>query len=467
MIQSVIIRKEKIKIRTASEQYALQVRKQLTDSLQFDLMAMMENVFAQIESPGVYINIDKIKIDLGRITSKDLGQYFVKLVEEKLVNELQKHFPRNNEGFAARHKKNSPDFDDTYFEKDFSSQFSNAQQQNLNALLYFIENGMYPWWYKESIRQTPEQLLSSLTKDEIEALLLKIISLEKKRSVEELQTVIDRLFIHLPHPKNEALLYHLLALYNEPSLSHNVQQLVLNKKDLQQLYRVPEKDFYSRLFRFLLSENSEAGKDTIKNFIRQLEFHQKNDIEASSIEIEKEVVKRKPPRNPENEEGIYISNAGLILLHPFLQPFFAELGLLTDKNQFISIAAQHKATVLLYYLQTNNEDYKEWEMALNKIICGMRYDELIPDGIIITASEKEESRSLLQSVVSYWEALKGASIESMQNTFFMREGKIMWKDENWLIQIERTGFDILIEKLPWGITTIKLPWLQHIIFTEW
>ena len=444
MVPSVIIRKEKIKIRTSDEQYALQVRKRLTDTLQFDIITMMENVFAQIESPDVYLNIDKLKIDLGTITSKDFEQHFVQLVEEKLTKELQKQFPDNGD-FAVRQKNTTPGSHDPY---------SQPAQQSLNALLYFLEKGIYPWWYKEGIRQTPEELLNNLTIDETDTLILKILSNRKKLNEEQIENIIKRLFIHLPKRKNESAIRQLLNLHNSTLLTRNTLEILKNKDDLKNICAISERDFYNHLFQFLLSENIEAGINTIENFIKKLKHPQKNNAETA-------------PDNPGKEEAIYVSNAGLILLHPFLQPFFAEAGLLDEQNQFVSIIAQQKAAVLLYYLQGGNEEYKEWEMALNKIICVMQYNNLIPDGILITEKEKEESRSLLQAVVNYWEALKGASIESMQNTFFLREGKITWKEDHWLLQVERTGFDILIERLPWGLGTIKFPWLQHLIFTEW
>jgi len=169
----------------------------------------------------------------------------------------------------------------------------------------------------------------------------------------------------------------------------------------------------------------------------------------------------------EPDEVLYVSNAGLVILHPFLSSFFKGLDLLDDENQFTSAETQIKAAVLLYYLQCGLEEYKEWEMPLNKILCGMATDELISDDIILNEHEKEECNLLLQSVIEYWTALKGASIEALQSTFFVREGKVTIKENHWLIQVERTGVDILLDRLPWGIGTIKLPWLKALIYIEW
>lgn len=424
----------------------------------------MENVFAKIESPGVYINIEKMKIDLGKITPTDFQHHLVQLIEPKLINELRAQMPSNQNPVSPKEEKGHPDFYTNNINDNSSLQFNSDRQQSLKALLYFLEHGNYPWWYKENIRQTPAQLLDKLTKEETESLIFKLRSL---RGDEQAKTFTSRLLIHLPQANYNSLISQTVALFNEPSLSNNVQQLINNKDELKQLYTISESDFYSHLFHFLISENIEGGSNAVEKFINGLNPGQKHNIGEPTSEHEKKLIKRKQPGSPMPREGIYVANAGLILLHPFLQAFFAEAGLLNEENQFISIAAQQKATILLYYLQSGSEEYKEWEMALNKILCGMAFDDLVPDGILITGKEKEESRALLQAVVNYWQALKNTSIESVQNTFFLREGKITWKEDHWLIQIERTSLDILIETLPWSFTTIKFPWLEHLIFTEW
>ena len=97
----------------------------------------------------------------------------------------------------------------------------------------------------------------------------------------------------------------------------------------------------------------------------------------------------------------------------------------------------------------------------------MGYQEVLPDNILLSDSDKQNCNNLLKAVVDHWRALKSASIEALRNTFLLREGKISHKETHWLIQVERTGADILLERLPWGYSTVKLPWLNQIILTEW
>src|SRR5690606_15522628 len=56
-------------------------------------------------------------------------------------------------------------------------------------------------------------------------------------------------------------------------------------------------------------------------------------------------------------EGIFINNAGLVLLNPFLPSLFTQTGLLRDNHAFVSTEAQQKAAVLLYYMQSGEERY--------------------------------------------------------------------------------------------------------------
>src|SRR5690606_2034537 len=101
---------------------------------------------------------------------------------------------------------------------------------------------------------------------------------------------------------------------------------------------------------------------------------------------------------PQNDEVIYIENAGLMLMHPFLSTFFRNLEITDEHDQFISIDTQMRGAVLLYYLQCGNDEYKEWEMPLNKILCGMETGGVLISGIKLSEHEKEESRLLLKTM---------------------------------------------------------------------
>ena len=61
-----------------------------------------------------------------------------------------------------------------------------------------------------------------------------------------------------------------------------------------------------------------------------------------------------------------------------------------------------------------------------------------------------------------------ASIEGLRGTFLVRPGKLFRRDSgDDVLQVEGRSFDILLDRLPWGIGTIQLPWMKRILWVEW
>ena len=40
-------------------------------------------------------------------------------------------------------------------------------------------------------------------------------------------------------------------------------------------------------------------------------------------------------------------------------------------------------------------------------------------------------------------------------------------DQSWRLEVARMGHDVLLDKIPWGIGFIKLPWMEEPLFVEW
>ncbi|MBP5455190.1 MAG: hypothetical protein J6Y37_01675 [Paludibacteraceae bacterium] len=164
---------------------------------------------------------------------------------------------------------------------------------------------------------------------------------------------------------------------------------------------------------------------------------------------------------------VHISDAGLVLIHPFLTSFFSRLGLLTEEKQFISADAQKRAVHLLKHLTGLTDKHQSPFLALEKVLCGLPLSFPIDSKFEITEEEKEEAEELLNTVCEYWKPLNKSSYQGLQDTFFKREGTIEFSDEAWIIRVEGNAFDILLEDLTWEISTIILPWLEPMIYVEW
>ena len=166
------------------------------------------------------------------------------------------------------------------------------------------------------------------------------------------------------------------------------------------------------------------------------------------------------------QEAIYIENAGLVLLWPFLPAFFSRLGLYANKK-FKSDAAQQRAVLILQYLATAQSACLESELLLNKILCAVDPLEPALNRIELTRQEQKESAHLLQSVIEQWATLKKTSVAGLQQAFLCRQGRLLKQDNGWNLLIERNAYDMLLDSLPWSISLIRFSWMQTTVFVEW
>lgn len=162
----------------------------------------------------------------------------------------------------------------------------------------------------------------------------------------------------------------------------------------------------------------------------------------------------------------YVRNAGVVLLHPFLPPFFKTLGLV-DAHDFVDEAARHKAVHLLHFLATGQTEAPEYELVLPRFLCGVPFEiplERFPD---ITAAEQAEGEKLLMAAINHWNKLGNTSPGGLREGFLQRDGKLEKREAGWYLGVEQKTIDILLDFLPWNLSIIKLPWLPELLRVEW
>ena len=165
-------------------------------------------------------------------------------------------------------------------------------------------------------------------------------------------------------------------------------------------------------------------------------------------------------------DALYVGNAGLVILWPFLQPFFERLALTEDK-QFKHESSAQRAVGLLQYLASADQSPAEILLPLNKILCGMAPEEVFDFGAEITAREKQECDDLLKAVIHQAPILNGMSSEGFRASFLLRQGQLGTRDDNWLLRAERQTHDIVLDRFPWSVQVVKLPWMETIMQVEW
>ncbi|MDE2427648.1 MAG: hypothetical protein KGM99_02915 [Burkholderiales bacterium] len=165
-------------------------------------------------------------------------------------------------------------------------------------------------------------------------------------------------------------------------------------------------------------------------------------------------------------ESFYVANAGLVLLWQFLPVFFERSGLVRER-QFIDFESQCRAVLLSQLLVTGEFDAEEHTLLLNKILCGVAETAPLVSCAAVTEAEQTLGEALLQAVCQHWEKLSNTSIEGLRQTFLMRNGRLQKKDDDWTLLVEKGPFDVLLQSLPWTISTIRLPWMKGNLWVDW
>jgi hypothetical protein len=165
-------------------------------------------------------------------------------------------------------------------------------------------------------------------------------------------------------------------------------------------------------------------------------------------------------------EEIYVSLAGIVLLHPFLSILFTELKLI-ENRAWVSEEASVKGAQVLAYLATGADYCPEYSLPLIKLLCGLPFETFVPPDMLLTDTEKQSTIDVLEAIISHWQALGNTSAAGLRESFLQREGKLTVVEGGWRLTVERKTIDILLNRLPWGFSMIKLPWMPDLLFVDW
>ncbi len=164
---------------------------------------------------------------------------------------------------------------------------------------------------------------------------------------------------------------------------------------------------------------------------------------------------------------IYIKHAGLIILAPYLKMLFEKCQLFNTGGEFKDNQSRQKAIHLLEFAAFGHNEYQEHDLVINKVLCGMELSDTIDRSIYLSDSEKDIVNSLLKAVTQQWGALKETSISGLRETFLQRFGRLEEEEEQYYLKVEKKAFDMLLDQIPWNISTIKLSWMKKMLVVEW
>jgi hypothetical protein len=169
-------------------------------------------------------------------------------------------------------------------------------------------------------------------------------------------------------------------------------------------------------------------------------------------------------------EPIYIGNAGLVLTNPFLPHLFQTLDLLTkddDGRPRLRSDALSRAVHLLQYLVDDRTSAPELLLVLNKILCGVPTQTPVAQAIAPTDDEQALCQRLLGSMIANWTIIANTSIACLRETFLQREGMLQRTADGWKLRVDRKTVDVLVDQIPWSISTTYHPWMPQPLLVTW
>lgn len=466
-------------------------QKQLLDSahelINQKIIPITERLLNEWADENTHIQLDQLVIDLGNIPLDEFTHSLPDEYEKKIKETLRQLFIQE----SLKHRE------------EFNRK--TRKQALLDQLIYYLEEGEFPW---QGTLTSVDDLVLELLKTKKGKLQKLKSALSKNQQVNRLVgslhvDTLDLLLAELAFP--DAATQALLLIGKLARFNH-VNKMNIHRKQIE--FAVFRKAFLavgyeriifsgktiSQIFYELLSVLS-LERDELLNYQKQFSrFAQEEEFLSKFLDIPDELKKQSPiksttpkqKKNIENEvvnelgvleeqtrQNEYqknisnLSNAGLILVYPYLRTLFDRFNWLNEKG-FEDDNCRTKALLITDYLvYGEREVVPEHELVLNKILCGMHPKDSLSPLIMLSDSEKHEADNLIESAIQHWTILKDTSKEGYRVSFLQRDGILMFRDESWFMRVERKGFDMLLEHLPYTISIIRLPWMKHKLFVEW
>jgi hypothetical protein len=427
---------------TGAEAEGMTLQKQLSELCHKRLLPALEQALNRCMASGEEVlRIDRLEIDIGNLDKDLLGEMLpaavAKAVEEKVRERLQ----------VRRISSAEPRLE--AIDESIVDQSRRAEE----ILLFFLQNGHLPWYSRLPEQTAIEAYLFAALKEiegkqkeEIAALLAASPSARQRLVWQFSPAFLDFLLGHIA----PVILRIARSIMEKlPNVHGNPEERKKTEVELWQVAFASAKQYHL----MAESEIEAALRSALQSGVEQAA--ESSPLQSSTpTAIVQDIA----------GEGIYIGNAGLVLLHPFLPMMFDTLSI-AGANALVQ---PDRALLLLHFMATGQGTPQEHELVLPKMLCNIPLDQPVKTRLRLSSDEKAEAEALLKAVIQHWDALRNTSPDGLRGNFLCRAGKLSRRNANdWLLQVERMSHDVLLDRLPWGIGIIKLPWMDNMLWVEW
>jgi hypothetical protein len=468
-----IIKKQTIDLHVDKQLDSFRIQQQVSDHFWQSVIFLLEKEFDKVSSEDEFICLDRVEIDLGVIHEKEIST----TAWSANITELLK------EQISQLVSQDLISAEKTGVKRSFAA-------SSYKQWLFYMRYGYLPWnvilinnvWYDNVIEElaTNYNSVSELRK-EIKVNEIAVMRIIRQHPLAFLIQLVEILTAE----KQTELFTTLSEIYDKitgSAVKASPVKSTLQQSDELQLT-------YETIFKQILTISSEISGQlsallpAIKQQIHAALFFDRtnkkvdnlseppqtqisspsslNPLEQGIVQAESNVLKQIIA-----DDGIYVQNAGLVLIHPFVQSLFKLVGLLNN-SQFTSIKAQERAIYLLHYVATGKVKAQEHELVIPKMLCGYSMEVPVNNNIKLLKKQMKEADRMLEAAIASWGILKNTSVEGLREVFLQRSGKVLMRNEKINLLVEKSAIDVLLDQLPWNLSIIKLPWLDELLKVEW
>ncbi|MBL3598783.1 MAG: hypothetical protein JMN25_02815 [gamma proteobacterium endosymbiont of Lamellibrachia anaximandri] len=510
------VQRQTFEIRVPRQEDARGLQDRLSTFGDHKLPLILDEVFEkQTAGTESVWRIDRLEIDLGHLSEKALESQLTEGIRLKLAKALEKY--RLSQERSGQ-------------KSDQSTDRLSLQQRSLESLQYYLKQGVLPWWsekpppwmesqHLEQLLQRPDTLIKALSvvinasPPALERLMQHIPPALIAGIIEHGVPAGETQFIRKLAAKTswkssdtEKLIFLITLSRSRAENRETAAAIVARhfpRQALQILYetlgrqigkRTPETTTrWQRSLATLLQRATGSQSDTgrPKPPVPEANAKKRSKAGHKRTETYADPKLRRHSKTPDSSEPeliqqtdridetiqesgdtdkasvtqIYIESAGIILLSPLLLPLFEGTGLVIDKS-FVDAQARHRAVYLLEYLVWEENQHVEYDLALEKCLCG------IPTEVPLisyspTDEQKGECEILLKAAINHWKALKSTSPDGLREAFLQREGRLEPNRSPPRLRVNPLPQDMLLQRLPWSYSIIKLPWMDQRLHVEW
>lgn len=187
-------------------------------------------------------------------------------------------------------------------------------------------------------------------------------------------------------------------------------------------------------------------------------------IACSVFERLKKLGEKKPTTPAERPPKA--GDSGVVLLAPYIPMLFEKAGC-TKAGTFKDNKSRKLAVALLNFTVYGNYETPAVAQSVVKLLCGFDAEEKFEELPTLSDDQKALADSLLQGVITNWAALGHTSPDGLRASFLIRQGILNQGEEGPTLSVENSAYDMLLDKLPWGYSTVKLSWMKTPLHVKW